>query len=261
MISLYGLYFCTMYTSIVQVRSIRYYEIANALRQRIQSSGFTAGRLLPSESALSDEFGVSRVTVRRALDVLREEGLVNARQGFGWFVAGDPVTQALGRLGTIEEQMAIKGIRSERRIIEFAFEPATRAVAKVLNSDQVLRVKRVNTADGEPFAIITVWCPFELGQHLSRHEVEQSPFYELLNIALRDATQTIGADSATAEEARLLEIPAGSPVLRCERVTRNIDGVAVLLSHHVFPAHRTNFVVELPSAPPSIAPSGLRLVD
>lgn len=250
-----------MYTSIVQVRTVRYHEIAQVLRQRVQSSGFTAGRLLPSESALSLEFGVSRVTVRRALDVLREEGLVSARQGLGWFITGDPVTQALGHLGTIEEQMAASGIRSERQIIEFAFEPAARSVAKILSTDQVLRVKRVNTADGEPFAVVTVWCPFELGQHLSRHDVEQSPFYELLKVELRGATQTIGADSATIEEARLLEIPAGSPVLRCERVTKNVDGDAVLLSHHVFPAHRTNFVVELPSAPPSIAPSGLRLVD
>ncbi len=250
-----------MYTSIVQVRIVRYHEIAQSLRQQIQSAGIAAGRLLPSESALSDEFGVSRVTVRRALDVLREEGLVSAQQGLGWFVTGDPVSQVLARLGTIEEQMAANGIRSERRIIEFAFEAATRSVAKILHTDQVLRVKRVNTADGEPFAVVTVWCPFELGQHLSRHDVEQSPFYELLDVALRGATQTIGADSATIEEARLLEIPAGSPVLRCERVTKNLEGQAVLLSHHCFPAHRTNFVVELPSAPPSIAPSGLRLLD
>jgi len=250
-----------MYTSIVQVRSIRYHEIAKVLREQVQSGGFTAGRLLPSESALSDEFGVSRVTIRRALDVLRDEGLVSARQGFGWFVTGNPVTQALAQLGTIEEQMAANGMRSERRIIEFAFEPASRAVAKILNTDQVLRVKRVNTADSEPFAVVTVWCPFELGQHLSRRDVEQSPFYELLNIALRGATQTIGADSATVEESKLLEIPAGSPVLRCERITKNTEGEAVLLSHHVFPADRTNFVVELPFAPPSIAPSGLRLVD
>ncbi len=250
-----------MYTSIVQVRSIRYHEIAKVLRGQVQSGGFTAGRLLPSESALSDEFGVSRVTIRRALDVLRDEGLVSARQGFGWFVTGNPVTQALAQLGTIEEQMAANGMRSERRIIEFAFEPASRAVAKILNTDQVLRVKRVNTADSEPFAVVTVWCPFELGQHLSRRDVEQSPFYELLNVALRGATQTIGADSATVEESKLLEIPAGSPVLRCERITKNTDGEAVLLSHHVFPADRTNFVVELPFAPPSIAPSGLRLVE
>jgi GntR family transcriptional regulator len=106
-----------------------------------------------------------------------------------------------------------------------------------------------------------VWCSFELGKHLSRHDVETTSFYDLLNVVLGGATQTIGADAATAVEARLLEIPVGSPVLHCDRVTKNDEGHAVLVSHHVFPAHRTNFVVELPSVPASISPTGLRLVD
>ena len=106
--------FASKYTSIVQVRSIRYHEIAAVLRERVQAGQFLAGRLLPSESELSTEFAVSRVTVRRALEVLREEGLVNARQGFGWFVASDPVSQSLGRLGTIEEQMVASGLQPAR---------------------------------------------------------------------------------------------------------------------------------------------------
>jgi GntR family transcriptional regulator len=122
-------------------------------------------------------------------------------------------------------------------------------------------VKRINTANGEPFAVVTVWCPAELGKRLSRLDVERSPFYELLDVALKNATQVIGADAASPEEARLLEVPVGSPVLRCERVTRDTEGKAVLLSHHVFPAHKTNFVVELSSATKSIAPTGLRLID
>jgi GntR family transcriptional regulator len=134
-------------------------------------------------------------------------------------------------------------------------------VAKVLGTQQVLRVKRVNMADGEPFAIVTVWCPADLGQHLSRRDVEQSPFYELLDVPLQGATQTIGADAASPDDASILHIPAGSPVLHCKRITSNTTGQPVLLSHHVFPAHRTEFVVDLPHAAPSIAPSGLRLVD
>ena len=242
-------------------RSIRYHEIAAALRERIQSGAIAQGGMLPSESTLSDEFGVSRVTVRRALEVLREEGVVTARQGLGWFVTGAAVSQSLGVLGTIEEQMTANGMVSERHIVEYAFEKATKTVAKTLDSEHVLRVKRVNTADGEPFAVVTVWCPSELGKRLSRQDVERSPFYELLDVALKTATQTIGADAASTEEARLLSIPVGSPVLRCERVTRDAEGTAVLLSHHVFPAHKTNFVVELSSATKSIAPTGLRLVD
>lgn len=220
-----------------------------------------AGRLLPSESDLSAEFSVSRVTVRRALEVLRDEGLVSAKQGFGWFVTADPVTQTLGRLGTIEEQMVASGLQPARKIIDFAFEKASRKVAKLLGCEQVLRVKRVNLADDHPFAVVTVWCPFDLGKHLSRHDVEHSSFYNLLKINLGGATQTIGADAATTTEAQLLEIPVGSPVLSCDRVTQDISGKAVLVSHHVFPAHRTNFVVDLPAVTASIAPTGLRLVD
>jgi GntR family transcriptional regulator len=243
------------------VRSIRYHDIASELRDRVGAGQFTAGRLLPSESDLSREFGVSRVTVRRALEVLRDEGLVSARQGFGWFVASDPVSQTLGRLGTIEEQMQASGLEPARRILDFAFEKATRRVFKVLGSEQVLRVKRVNMAGNEPFAVVTVWCPFELGKHLSRHDVETTSFYNLLKIQLGSATQTISADAATANEADLLEVPVGSPILRCDRVTKDDTGKAVLVSHHVFPGHRTNFVVDLPSVPASIAPTGLRLVE
>ncbi|MEY2627222.1 MAG: hypothetical protein RJB08_981 [Actinomycetota bacterium] len=243
------------------MRSIRYQQIAAVLRDRVLAGEFAAGRMLPSESELSGEFEASRVTVRRALELLRDEGLVDARQGFGWFVAGDPFRQPLGRLATIEEQMAESGVVSERRILEFAFERAPKFVAKVLNTQQVLRVKRLNMADGEPFAIVTVWCPAELGQNLSRKDVEQSPFYELLDVPLQGATQTIGADAASVDDAKLLQVPVGSPVLRCERVTSNVKGQPVLLSRHVFPAHRTEFVVDLPQAAPSIAPSGLRLVD
>ena len=256
-----GLLFPSKYTSIVQVRSIRYHAIAAALRERVQAGQFLAGRLLPSESELSTEFSVSRVTVRRALEVLRDEGLVNARQGFGWFVASDPVSQSLGRLGTIEEQMLASGLQPARRIVDFAFEKPSRKVAKVLDCDQVLRVKRVNMADDHPFAVVTVWCPYELGKHLSRHDVEHSSFYNLLNVEIGGATQTIGADAATAAEAQLLEIPMGSPVLSCDRTTKDKHGNAVLVSHHVFPAHRTNFVVDLPAVTASIAPTGLRLVD
>jgi GntR family transcriptional regulator len=235
--------------------------IADELRTRVQDGTFGAGRLLPSESELGSEFAASRVTIRRALETLRDDGLVDARQGFGWFVAAAPLQQSLGQLATIEAQLSDSGIKPERRILEFAFEKATVSVNKILDADQVLRVKRLNLADGEPFALVTVWCRADLGQHLSRADVERSPFYELLDVPLKGATQTIGADAASADEAALLKVPIGSPVLRCERTTQSVEGKTVLVSRHVFPAHRTEFVVDLPFVDQSIAPSGLRLVD
>lgn len=241
------------------MRTIRYQEIANTLRERVAAEGL--GHVLPSESDLSAEFGVSRVTVRRALETLRDEGVLDSRQGFGWFVATAPIQQRLGSLDTIEGQLSKRGVQAHRRILEFAFVPAPPHVAEALHTSQVLRVKRLNLADGQPFAVVTVWCPADRGQHLSRRDVERLPFYELLGVRLHGATQTIGAAAASEADSALLAVPAGSPVLRCERLTTSVDGAPILLSEHIFPAHITEFTVDLPHDEPSIVPTGLRLVD
>ena len=248
------------------MRELRYRAVADDLRRRVEGGDLAAaGRLLPSEADLSATYAVSRVTVRKALESLRADGLVDSRQGYGWYVAGHPLRQSLGRLGTIEDQLAASGRRTERRILEFGFVPASRRAKEVLGAETVLRVRRLNVADGEPFARVTVWVPEELGAGLSRADVARTSFYELLPVALGGATQTIGAAAATESDARLLEVPVGSPVLRCERITFAADSDAgarpVLLSVFVFPALRTEFVVDLPAVETSIAPSGLRLVD
>jgi GntR family transcriptional regulator len=243
------------------VRDVRYQEIATDLRRRLGGGEFSGGRLLPSEAQLSERYGASRVTVRRALEALRDEGLVDARQGLGWYVSADPLRQSLGRLGTIEAQLADAGISSERRVIDFGFVPAPPRVRKVLGARRVLEVRRVNLADGHPFARVTVWCPDRLGKGLSFADVERATFYELLDVPLGGATQTIAAAASTPADAELLEIPVGSPVLVCFRTTCAESGEPVLFSEHVFAGHRTEFVVDLPRADRSMAPSGLRLVD
>jgi GntR family transcriptional regulator len=247
------------------VRELRYLTIADELHRQIAAGELAGGRLLPSEADLSAAYGVSRVTVRKALERLRGEGLIDSRQGYGWFVVGAPVRQSLARLGTIEEQLAAAGACPERRILDFGFVPAPARAAAVLGSQTVLQVRRLTLADGAPFARVTVWVPERLGAGLSRNDVEGSSFYRLLPVPLEGATQTIGAAAAGEADARLLEIPAGAPLLRCERVTATTDGAPVILAEHVFPALRTEFVVDLPGtsegAGDELAPSGLRLVD
>ena len=244
------------------MRALRYQTIADDIRRQVGEGTFAPGRLLPSESELSGAYEASRITVRRALEVLRDEGLVDSRQGFGWFVVGAPVRQSLGRLGTIEAQLAASGIHPERRVLDFGFVRASRRAREVLDVDTVLRVRRVNLADGLPFARVTVWLPESLGADISRADVERASFYDLLDIELGGAVQTIGAAAASDADARVLDVPAGSPVLRCERITSDATGKAVLFAEHVVPALRTEFVVELPTTDEtSIAPTGLRLVD
>ena len=243
------------------MRQTRYQAIADDLRRRVEEGAVGSGRLLPSEADLSADYGASRVTVRRALEALRDEGLVESRQGLGWLIAADPLRQALGRLGTIEAQLEGEGRESERRVLDFRYTAPPARVRRWLAADSVLRVQRLNLADGAPFALVTVWCPESLAAELSRADVERSPFYELIGVPLGGATQTIGAAAASATEAERLGVPEGSPVLRCERVTRSTAGEVVLVSEHVFPGHLTEFVVDLPQAEPSIAASGIRLVE
>jgi GntR family transcriptional regulator len=242
------------------MRSYRYIEIADTLRSQLDNGDLVPGELLPSEAALSTTHAVSRMTLRKALDALRAEGLLDSRQGVGWFVKAEPVRQPLARLDTIEEQLERLGIESQRRVLDFAFVKAPSEVAAVLGVDRVLEVRRVNLADDQPFARVTVWCSEALGSALSRDEVESSPFYELVGATIGGAHQDIGADACSPADSQVLDIPADSPVLVCRRTTHDTDGTPVLYSEHVFPAHRTEFRVDLPHAPASIAPSGLQLV-
>lgn len=226
------------------MRTFRYQEIADDLRRRIDDGEFVAGMVLPSEADLGRSYDASRVTVRRALDVLRDEGLVDSRQGFGWFVAAERVSQVLDGLATIETQLAETGRSSRRRILDFRFRDAPAHVAAILGP-RVLEVRRLNLADGRPFARVTVWCREDLGAELSHADVEKASFGDLLPVELAGADQRIGAATVSDDDAVLLGVPEGSPVLVVSRTTTSTEGRAVLVSEHVFPGHLTEFVVEL----------------
>ncbi len=232
------------------MREIRYRTIAADLRRQIVDGDLAPGAVLPSEAELAGSYDVSRVTVRKALEVLRDDGVVASRQGYGWFVEGDTVRQSLGALSTIEGQLTDQGRVPERRVVSFGFDR------------EHLVVVRVNLADGLPFALVTVWCPADLGSSHSRDDVESATFYELLPVDFDHATQTIGAALADDRDAELLEVPVGSPMLVVERRSVSTDGVEVLRSEHRFPAHLTEFVVDLPfQEGAELSPAGLRLVQ
>lgn len=214
--------------------------IADDLRAQIRSGARAAGSVLPSEADLAGSYGVSRVTVRKALEVLRGEELVDARQGFGWFVPADRVRQTLGPLSTIEAELEGQGRSPVRKVLSFRFTDLDGGG----DGGEVLEVVRVNLADGHPFALVTVWCPAEIGRRLSRDDVESSTFYDLLPVPVAGATQTIRAAAADERDAEVLGVPVGSPLLVAERVSRDADGNPLLRSEHRFPAHLTEFVFD-----------------
>jgi GntR family transcriptional regulator len=229
---------------------VRYRDLADALRARIAARDVGVGGSLAGELELAREYGTSRVTVRRALDLLRQEGLVVSRRGAGWFLAVDPVRQPLGRLTTVEAAVEAAGARATRRVRAFGFVEAPRRVADALElaaGTEVLRVERVNLADDEPFAAVTVWVRADVGSDLSRADAERAPFYDLLpvrGVELGTVHQSITAELASASVAAALACAAGDPLLLVRRVTHDTGGVPVLYSEHRYPAERTTFDIE-----------------
>jgi GntR family transcriptional regulator len=238
---------------------MRYLDVVEDQRRRIITGELRPGRVLPSEAQLAAQHGVSRVTIRKALGMLRDAGVVASRQGFGWYVTPTPVPQPLDGLRTIEANVLAAGQAPERRVLGFGFVAASARAREILGVDTVLEIRRVNLADDEAFARVTVWVPEALATDLSRAAVERQSLYELLPVTLAGATQVIGAVAASPEDAELLGLPVGSPLLRAERTTRATTGEAVLLSEAVFNPLLTELVVDLPPTGEA-EPAGLRLV-
>ncbi len=243
------------------MRKVIYLEIAESLRQKIETGEYAEGQVLPSEASLGKLHDASRVTIRKALEVLRSEELVESRQGFGWMVTAEPFPQSLDELVSIERQLSNSGRTAEREIVDFQFIDSPAEVKPILGQ-RVLEVSRVNLVDGKPFGRVTVWCREDLGIDLSQAQVARSSFYDLLPVAPRRATQTIGAGLMTDADAELLNVPPLSAALVVRRTTFGEGDQPILMSEHRFPGHLTEFVAELSRAQSDdgLSESGLRLV-
>lgn len=227
-------------------RTYMYQQVADELRARIARGEFRRGQVLPTEVELGAEYATSRLTIRRALAILREEQLLQSRRGFGWFVATRPLEHTLRRLGNIEQQVARTGRSPERSIRHFGLERAQGAAADVLGVEEVLRIDRLNKADEEVLAHSSAWVPATLGSGLSLGQVASTSLYDLLPVEIGGARQRISAIAASEDDAELLGTPEGAPCLRSERIAHALDGTPVVYAIAVFAAHRTEFVVELP---------------
>jgi GntR family transcriptional regulator len=228
------------------MRELRYFAIADELRRMIGAGEF--GHLLPSESELAAEHGVSRVTVRKALAELKREGVVDSRQGFGWYAVAPPLRQSLRDLTTLERQIRAAGREPSREILRLARSPTPPRLRDVLGAGPVLEIERVDRLDGQPFATATVWVRADAAGRVTCRSLERRPLSDQLSVALGGATEAITAVAAPKHEAELLRVPNGAPLLRCERTTTDAAGRPVLRSEAVYNPLVTEFVAELPPA-------------
>jgi GntR family transcriptional regulator len=190
----------------------------------------------------------SRSTVRKALLELKREGILDSRQGFGWYVAAPPLRQSLRDLTTIERQILASGRTPSREILSLSRVRTPERLADVLPTDMALEIVRVDRVDDRPFAVATVWLRADLAKGITRRSLRRRPLSDQLAVRLAGATQSMSAVAASRRDAQLLHVPKGAPLLRCERTTNDAAGIPVLRSEALYNPLLTEFVTELPPA-------------
>ncbi len=225
----------------------RYLQVATAFRNLVERGVLRSGEALPSERDLSTVTGLSRVTMRRAVETLLREGVLSRRHGSGTYVA-KRIEQPLSVLAGFSEDMKSRGNRPGSVWISKVVTHPSPKEAMALGvgpGEQVLRLLRVRTADEEPLAIETAVVPASVLP--STDLIATSLYSALSDQGYRPAygVQRLHAALATREEAELLMIPIGSAILRIERRAFLANGRPVEFTLSAYRGDRYDFIARL----------------
>ena len=227
-----------------------YHQLQEVLRSQIESGICRPGEQLPTEEELAKQFGVSKITVRQALQNLAGLKYITRRHGRGTFVEERKFDQGPRELLSFTEEMRRHGLQAESRILAQGTEPADEAVADALvlpPGSLVYVLKRLRVAGGEPVTVQTAHIParvapgLELAPGASLYEVLQRQ-YHLYAARARETDQAAAADAASAE---LLGIAPGDPVLAAKRVTLLSNDKPFEFVQSVIRGDRSSIVLEL----------------
>jgi GntR family transcriptional regulator len=209
-----------------------YYQLANLLTEKIVSRELHTGDRLPTEVELVDQYAISRITVRQALRLLEEEGLIRREVGRGTFVTDyRPFTGALKVEGSLEDIISLG--QNPVKVIEVKTVKADADDAQKLGipiGAPLMRATRIRLLHDEPYSHIVNDIPAEIGRRFSKSDwkgVVLKVIEEKLKIPLRDAEQTVRASLADGQLARLLKTKVGAPLLAVERIVRSDHGRVV----------------------------------
>jgi GntR family transcriptional regulator len=224
----------------------------------------SVGEAIPAERQLGMDLGVSRLTVRAALDELVREGYLVRRRGAGTFVAEPKVAKGID-ISSFSDDMRARGLTPGSRTLELHTELAGARLGRILHvspSEQILSVKRLRLADGDPMAIELLHTIASLVPGLTAQDLEENSFYDLLSdrygITIVGGTQTVEPTVTNDEESTSLGVPLHSPALLFERVTRSATGELVEFTSSTYRGDRYRLVTEIGiggSSPVAIAPA------
>jgi GntR family transcriptional regulator len=234
-----------------------YLQIRHGLQDRINAGELLEGAALPSERDLADALGVSRMTVRQALEGLESDGVLIRRHGSGTYVAprgsetAGRIVQSLSVLTGFSEDMRSRGLEPGGRVLSLEQGRPTPEESLSLGlgpSALVSRLRRLRTADGVPLAVETAVLPVQQIGELSLATIQHRSLYDVLRsrgITPHRAIQHLRAAPADVTTADLLEVPEGAAVLSILRVTWDTHGQPIEFVRSQYRGDRYDFVVEL----------------
>ena len=226
-------------------------QIADAIRLDIVGGKLATGDRLPTEAALAQRFSANRHTVRRALSVLAEEGVVGAEQGRGTFVrSARRLSYPIGKRTRFSEGLAGQARTLATQHLSSSVENANAAVAAALGikpGNRIVRIEGVSLADGLPLSRTTTWLPYRRFPDFAARIVERLSFtavFASYGIAdyYRSSTR-ISARHADVEETKLLGLRPGAILLVSEAVDVDAEGAPISYALSRFPAERMELVV------------------
>lgn len=226
-----------------------YFQVAQHLEHLIESGAYPPGTRLDNEIVLADQLGLSRPTMRRAIEYLVDRGMLVRKRGVGTQVVQPKVRRPI-ELSSLYDDLRAGGKQPRTQVLSFDVQEPTEVVTQALSLEEpgeVYAIRRLRFAGDDPLSIMTNYVPTAIVD-LDPDTLAESGLYELIRaagITLKIATQSIGGRAAKAAEARLLAEKPGAPLLTMTRVAYDETGRAVEYGSHLYRASMYTFELTL----------------
>ncbi|RXT04374.1 GntR family transcriptional regulator [Ammoniphilus sp. CFH 90114] len=228
-----------------------YYQIEEGIKALIEQRELKPGDLIPSERELCEAYGISRMTVRQAVNNLVNDGYLVRQQGRGTFVSKGKMEQRLKGVTSFSEDMRARGMEPGTKLLSFERIQGSKSICEkfsVPEGTMIFEVKRVRLADGIPMAYEISYLPATLLPGFTL-EVAEGSIYQfvenVLMLEIGNAHQVLEASLARGVECEILGLESGAPVLLIQRQTYLADGVPLEVVRSVYPGDRYKFVIDM----------------